>query len=318
MTSLPEGRAPESSKPKITQLIYFAALAGLVIYLLYVFTRQFFYFVEIGYVEVEKITISSARGGRISALKVSPGEKLERGATLAVIENHRECLEQEDNRLEKLRFDIGADRAQLDFVTVQIEQNNQTADTHTLRRALELERGILSEQNQLQRANLVLMNEADLLTQQIELKKQRLQRLENQRASVLLPQECYDETLSAPFASSVYVMQKNAYEVVSRAESILTLVADNAPVRIEVYLDMDDLASVEIGDEVALEFPGAVKSTGVIESIFSSAYDTPGRLWDHYRPLEPQVRVHLQPIDEQQTMLWKSFDRMEVQVRGQK
>jgi len=323
MTTLPEGHAPQSAKPKITQLIYIAALIAIVAYIIYLLVQKYYYFSEIGFVEVEKITISSTRGGRITSLNHSEGAKIKKGTKLAVIKNQQHCKIEEDTRLEKLAHDIAVDRVLLNSINAQVAENNKAEklllrNDDDLYRALELERSILAKTNKAQDANKALSIEADLLRNQIRLKSARLKELSKLASVIKMPEKCYDETLFAPFDATVYSIQRHGYEVITRSESILTLIADNAPVLIEVFLDMEYHPVVMVGDVLELEFPGAIKSSGIIESIQSSAYDSPDRKWEQYKPVAPLVRLHLKPVDEQQSKVWKSFDQMEVKVRGNK
>ena len=320
MSSLHEGEAPRTLQSKITKYIYFAILLSIASYVVYIFLQKIFYFNEVGFVEVNKISISSTRGGRITSLNFTEGEHLEKNSLIAVIDNHKDCSVKDDDRLEKLKHDIEIDLALLDSLNIQIQQNKGLVlSKDNLLRALELEKKLLVKpnNNNLQKINLALSNQANLLKQEIKLKRKRLTQLAS--ITVLpLSEVCFDESITAPFSSKVYSIQKQNFEVVTRAESILTIIADHADVHIELYLEIAQYPNIKSGDVFSVALPDGQRSTAIVESIFSSAYDSADRKWNDYIPVDAHLRVHLIPENQQQAKVWKLFDQMQVKVRGHK
>ena len=322
MNTLPEGAPPENVRPRITQIIYYLILLTVIGYVVYIFGSRYFYFKEQGYVEVEKTVISSSRGGKLLKLKVQEGQKIEKNTLLAVIEAVRQCQSSEyfpdNSRVQKLAYDIAMNRARQTLLNNEIKTHKKGLSTFSLHRALET-----GQKKQLERYNLKLLlekkqSEADLLYRQIILQQRQLAGLKKQALSVRLPADCYNEVIKAPFSGKVQSIKRKVNEFSARGSALLGLIADNADVRIELYLDNDQLRYLHAGDHVDIKFSDGVKSQAKIKTIYSSAYKFPERDWVHYRPADTQVRVDLVPVNRKDAVLWMRYDRMEVTVRGRK
>ena len=319
MTSLPEGEPPKNNKASITQLIYFLILLIVVGYLFFLITKRYWYFEEIGVVEVEKTLISSIDGGRIDNIYIKEGQKLKMGDSIAVIEASRtDCTVTQDSRIDKLRYEIQNDIVELGVLRAQLAATKQTTDDYELRRALELDRGLLRESERIKREQEKYSIDITLLSKQIELKKQQLNDLQKNKNTVSMHRECFSESIVAPFNAIVLAIHKRPKEYTQRGEAIVTLIKHGALVRIEAYLNRDLLKYIHIGDKLDIEFPDGMKSHGLIKEINSSAYIATERQLDQYKPYESDIRVHLMPIDNQMRDQWLKYDRMEVSVKGRK
>jgi len=319
MTTLPEGVAPKNTKASITQLIYFLVLVGAVGYIGFIFVNKYWYFEEIGVVEIEKTIISSSRGGKISGLFVSEGQTLNKKDKIAVIEALRTgCYEADDEKVNKIRFEISNNKAKKKSLEVQLASVKNDEKKFELRRALELDRGLLRESERLRREKLAMVGDIDLLSRQIDNQIKHLDNIINSQKNVVLPRDCYSESIRSPFITKVSAIHKRAKEFAQRGEAIVTLIKNNAPVRIEVYLKNETLKYLNAEAILDLVFPDGVKSKGRISKIHSSAYASVKRQLEHYKPVESGIRVHLLPVDNKDRELWMSYDRMNVKVRGVK
>ena len=318
MTSLPEGSAPVNRNISITQIIYFAVLISVAAYLIYIFGFRYFYFSEDGVVEIEKTVISSSRGGRLEQVSVSEGQGIKTGDVLAVVEAARHCTRDADQRIEKLRYEIGFNEARKKLMAAEIARSKQGDSSYTLYRALELDNGLRRDRRELQRQHQKLLSDVRLLSDQIKLQHERLKDLQARSANITMPAECSAESINALFVATVSAVHKRVKEFAGRGEAIVTLIRDNAPVRIELYMDNDQLRYVQQGDVLGLVFADGVEGEGRIKTIHSSAYRNPQREWNKYEPAEAQVLVYLEPLSAKDRMQWKSYDRMQVRVRGKR
>jgi multidrug resistance efflux pump len=324
MTSLPEGQAPKSAKPRFTQILYLAVLLAVILYIANIFLEKYFFLNGVGYVTVEKLSISAARSGRINWLDATKGQKLEPGSQIAEIDNRINCMIKDDPRIEKLRYEIDDSQAVLDSMRLQNKRAQSNINPVTpeqdnnLYRALELGLSLQKKIPVAEQPVLIPDSEIDLLSRQIQLKKRRLQNLRQTTLSVEMSSECFNEIVKAPVAATVFSVKKKPYEVVKSAETIVTLVADDAVVKIDVDVANDEFLSVNIGDILDLELPGKQKSQGIVNSIVSSAFDSEERLTQQYKPVATDLRIFLKPSNQDHAMLWKQYDQMEVKVRGHK
>lgn len=318
ITTLPEGSAPQNVKPKITQIIYFSVLIFIVVYLGYVAVGRLFYLNARGQVEIEKTLISSTRGGHISQLAVSEGQQLKKGDMIVRIDALQQCVVEENKHLQKLRLDIGMNEQRIALLKAKQAELKKLQRGSELRRALELERESISYGTQFWRDQNKLLSDLALTGKELELQRLQLKELEKSARNKTLPAECQAETIRAPFPARVQVVRRRVEEFAKRGEAIVILTRNKAPVRIEAYFTEDELKYINLGKRLQVAFPDGVESTGVVKAVYSSAYSVPEREWKGYRPLTTGVRVHLFPLNENEEMHWKQYDRMEVRVRTAK
>jgi hypothetical protein len=112
------------------------------------------------------------------------------------------------------------------------------------------------------------------------------------------------------------VISKKEQEYTQRGKPFVVLVQDNAPVWIEAYLSKDYLRYLHEGKEIKIEFTDKQKSLGLIHKIESTSSSFPTREWEGYEPVPIRVKAILKPVDEQASMLWKKYDRMQVHIKG--
>ena len=314
MTSLPEGHPAENIRPRFTQLIYYFILLAIVFYIIYLFSSRYFYFNESGFVEVEKTIISSSYGGKVIKLPVKEGQSLTYSKLLAIIAASKNCNSSYRINTDKLKYDLALNRAKLSLLKREVNNMQNFISNSNLQRALETSQSNTSTSNNIKLDLIKKQNEITLLDSTIKLQQQR-------KPTNFIGQtspECFDETLKSPFSGYVHSIKRKVNEFTSRGTPLLVLIADDATVRIETYLKNDQLPFVKIGENVSVEFSNGTETKAKIKNIYSSAYAAPEREWNHYKPLNTQVRVHLEPVNKQDALLWKKFDRMEVNVRGRK
>lgn len=315
MTSLPEGKPPENIRPRITQIIYYMILVFILGYVIYIFSSRALYFSEHGFVEVDKTIISSSQGGKVIKLPVKEGQKLQQGELMATIAASRNCGGINDTRVNKLNYDLALNRTKLSFLKREINTIKSQLEQSSLQRALETGQASDSISSKLNYDLLKKQNEAALLDSQIILQQQQV------KPSVYagsLSSSCINENLIAPFNGYIHSVKRNLNEYTALGKPLLILVKQDARVRIEAYLNNEQLPYLKIGDLVDITFADGIETEAKIENIYSSAFNAPEREWNHYKPLDTQVRVHLEPLNKHDATIWKKYDRMEVSVRGRK
>ncbi|HED17321.1 MAG TPA: biotin/lipoyl-binding protein [Gammaproteobacteria bacterium] len=318
LTNLPEGSAPVNVRPKITQIIYFSILGLIVAYIISIGIGRLLYLKAGGQVEVEKTLISSTRGGHISSLKVREGQHLQKGDLIVRIDAIKRCVPEENRPLQKLRLDIALNEQRIILLKAKQAELDKLQRGGELRRALELERDSVSYGKQFWRDQNKLTSDLVLTGRELELQHVQLKDMEKDMRSQIVPAECRDEVIRAPFAARVQVVRRRVQEFTKRGEAIVILTRNNAPVRIEAYFTEDELKYITLGKQIDVTFPDGVESSGVVKAVYSSAYSVPEREWKGYRPLTSGVRVHLFPLNKGEEINWKQYDRMEVKVRAEK
>lgn len=317
MTNLPEGEPPRRRGPSITRRLYLLLLIGLVLYLAFIAFDRLFYVHGWGQVEVEKVAISSARGGRIQALPVREGQQVAQGELLARIAAPKRCDAEQDPRLQRLLMDAQLTQSKLAVLRGELQRKQaEVRDQTRLRRALEIDTRNSREARQLNEDLARLQQEVALHTRRLEIERNQAEALRAELAAKPEPLECLDEELRAPHPGKLLHVSNAPAEVVDSGATIATLVPRDARVRVEAYLETDDLDDVEVGKAMQVQFPDGHVSPGIIESIHSSAYRSAQRQWDGYTPLSSRVLVHVVPAEPEHSQRWASYDRMDVRVRA--
>lgn len=317
MTKLPEGEPPRRRGPNLTRRLYLLLLVGLVLYLAFIAFDRLFYLHGWGQVEVEKIAISSARGGRIDALAVREGQQVAPGELVARIAAPKRCEPEQDPRLQRLLMDAQLTQSKLAVLTGELQRKRAEAREQTqLRRALEIDNRNNREARQTAEDIAQLQQEVAIHSRRLQIERDQADALRLELASKPEPLECLDEELRAPRPGIVSHVSNAPTEVVDRGETITTLIPHDGQVRVEAYLETTDLDGVEVGKPMQVQFPDGHVSAGVIEAVQSSAYRSTQREWDGYTPLSSRVLVHVVPADPDQRQRWASYDRMDVRVRA--
>jgi hypothetical protein len=144
----------------------------------------------------------------------------------------------------------------------------------------------------------------------------RLETIKQQQASSQPGPECLPEQIIAPFSATIRLITKKEQEYTDRGKPLVVLVKDDAPVMIEAYLSKDYLRYLHEGKEMEIEFTDKQKSKGQIYKIESTSSSFPAREWDGYDPVSTRIRAILKPIKKADDMIWKKYDRMQVNVKG--
>lgn len=317
MKTLPESEPPRQRGPSITRRLYLLLLVGLALYLAYIGFDRWFFLHGWGQVEVDKIAIGSARGGRIGVIAVHDGQQVAAGQLLARIDAPERCQPEQDPRLQRLLMDAQLTASRLEVLRVQLKDKQaRLAQFGRLRRALEIDTGNSRELRQMTDEVEQLQQDVTVTSRRLAIEGQQAEELRRTLAQKALPSECVAEELRAPRDALVLHVGNVAAEIVDRGETIATLIPADAAVRVEAYLETDDIENVYVGKPIRVDFPDGEVSDGVIESVHSSAYRSAQRQWNGYTPLSSRVLVNIVPAQPQQRERWLAYDRMDVQVRG--
>lgn len=312
LTRRAEGTPVHSIGSRVTQKIYLLLLTGIVLFLAYIFLSRVFYMDERGLIEVERTQISSARGGRITSILVAQGQQVKQHDLLLKVEGGSDdCARKTDGQLVKLGLELQANKDKLKLLQQRLAERRKLISNKTLRRALEIDHAESSREKKIVLEIEDTELEVKLLVTEIRQQATMLKDLEERAHS---NSECFVEEVRAPKAGVIHAVNKNSYEVVTRGEPILSFISDDAVVRVEAYVDDDDIGVVAPGKEASIELPDNQSLRAVVESVRSSASVRAEREWDHYTPVRTKLLVYLVPTSVVDAGLWKKFDRVNVKV----
>ncbi len=315
ISTLPEGEPDKNKASQITRWLYFLVLFLIVTYLFYMGFTRFTQFQGRGQVELEKTIISPERGGQILSLVVVEGEDLQRGALIARIKATSVCRPVDKTRVDKLSFDIGLKKIEIDLLKKRILSEQRATSDFSLRRALELDKSRIKKDEQSARQVADLNLKVGALMNEIALQEAIVN-----KAQPSLPVEldpgCVEQQIRAPLSGTVHSIAHKVYEFAPRGEPLVTLIANDAPVRIEAFVDNKYRRYIAVDMLVDVVFPDGLKTKGSINNILSSSAAFPRKKLKDYESLESNIRLHILPVSEVDEQIWRDHDRMEVTIRG--
>lgn len=320
ITTLPEQESPRPRGPRITHYLYVFALASLLAYIAYIIWDQVFFLEGTGVVEVERVTVSSTRGGRIDALSVTGGDRVSEGQRIGVIAAAETCDDMPDtDRLERLRMEAAMTQVRIDTLRSQLaDRRSRLSERRTLRRALEIDTRMNDETRSLREDVRALQEEIALKTKRFSIKQERAAALGSRLEQRVLPRECRPEYLVAPRGGEVLAVSPQPGEVATRAEPLVTLIPSGADVRVNAAFPNNELGGVRIGYQMTIEFPDGSKSIGRVGRVHSPESYVVRRQWEPVPEPTEQIRATLYPADQDSTDTWIRYDRMAVTVRSRR
>lgn len=315
ISTLPEGEPDKNNASQITRWLYFLVLFLVVSYLVYTGFTRFTQFQGRGQVELEKTIISPERGGQIVSLNVVEGEDLQAGALMARIKASSVCRPVDKTRVEKLSYEIGLKKIEIDFLQKKNLSEQRSTDDPTLRRALELDKSRIKrdEQSARQVADLNLKIEA--LMNEVALQEALISKAQPS-SPVDFDSGCIEQQVRAPLSGIVHSIAHKVYEFSPRGEPLITLIANDAAVRIEAFVDNKYRRFIAVNMLVDVVFPDGLKTKGSINNILSSSAVFPRKKLKDYESVESNIRLHILPVSEVDEQMWRDHDRMEVIIRG--
>lgn len=316
ITNGAEGLASRSLGSRVTQKVYLLVLLSLILYLIYIAVSRMFYIDERGLIEIERTQISATKAGKIIKMPVVEGQRVKKNDLLVRIKAAgNDCLERSNNRHDRLSLDLQENIDKRVLLKHQLKEKKKLVAQETLRRALEVEYGHVAQRQKLELAVQSLQFEINLLSSEIQQQKKRLKSIKRQRYS---RRNCQIEDILAPKDGVVHALILGRYEVASSGDPIMSFVSDDARVYVETYINDDNLERLTAGKSAVILLPNKEESGAVIESVRSSAVLREEREWDQYMPVKTKLLLRLTPESEQQALLWKKYDRMNIKVSIQK
>ena len=117
----------------------------------------------------------------------------------------------------------------------------------------------------------------------------------------------------SPIAGSINRIYTLEYETALRDEVVLAI-HKKSPIFIRAYFDQEDLADVAVGEEFTVTFPDGTQSRGVLKSFYFSTIPLPEEFQKKYEPVSRAVVGDIYPLNKDESLQWKNFYKMSVDV----
>ncbi len=312
VTQMPEKAAPANTLSQLTQRAYQIIVALIALYLLYLLALQFVYYRSTGQIEVTRTVISNPDSGTITELHVNETEHVVAGAVLAVITPSGRCsegLNSLNSRRMKLNESVQLAHLEQREFDAKIELLRRNQEEQRVWHALELGKSGLG-------TSISLSDELNQLLLKRKLVAERLAMLQSLVAALPDNEQdsCSPYTINAPQSGVVYAVHRRQFEFARQGQPLLTLVANDAAVAVELQVDEDDMSYFPVGYEVRIDLPDGTESKGKVARHRSNAYNATERETKDYRPASTLTRIDIKPADAVTRSLWKRFDRTDVKV----
>ncbi len=313
ITTLPEGEPSENNAPKITRWVYFAVLFSIIGYLSYIGYTRITQFQGRGQVEIERTVLSPSHGGKIIDLFISEGELVKQGHTMVRIKSSANCPSKDASQVNRLNLNIALKKSQLRLLNERLSEEKERFSDQEIRRALEINR---RPPKGGERAIDELVYKIETLKNEILLGSESLKNINSN--STISSSSCVDEIIYAPFTSVVNSISHKRHEFVKKGEPFISLISRNAQVKIDAYIDNESNQFLSVDKNVEIIFPDKQVGQGIVSEVISSSALFHTKKWRGYESEESSIEIKIVPINASEAQKWKSYDRMEVQIRGLK
>lgn len=314
----PESRPPKARAPKVTHYVYLLLLVGILGYLAYIVWQRVMFVEAKGQVEVERITVSSSRGGKISQLPVSDGQAVRNGDLLARILPPQECRAEKDTpRLNDVRMEASLTASEIAILSDRLaELRAQLFERQRLRRALEIDTKLADIAREIRDSIESTKEDIARKRARLGLLQERIEQLQTRVAEQIPPPECRPEVITAPGDGHVYRVAHKKAEIVARAEPLLTFIPGSPKVWVEALIPNDSVDQLSAGQKVSILFPDGVRSSGIVTSITSTTSNVIRPDWEPEPPPANHARLIIRPAKPSDSTRWQTYNRMTVTMRA--
>ena len=129
-----------------------------------------------------------------------------------------------------------------------------------------------------------------------------------------MPGGNFGNTYASPIKGVVGQILKNSEESCYKTENVMTI-HNIEKVFIKAYFDLRDLAEVQKGNIVTVEFPDKTRSQGIINKLYISTYRAPSEFQKKYEPTERNILAEIIPLEKEQIPEWGKFYKLNLKVK---
>ena len=117
----------------------------------------------------------------------------------------------------------------------------------------------------------------------------------------------------SPISGSINRIYTLEHETALRDEVVLAI-HKKSPIFIRAYFNQEDLADVAVGEEFTVTFPDGTQSRGILKSFYYSTIPLPEEFQKKYEPVSRAVVGDIYPVNKDESLQWKNFYKMSVDV----
>lgn len=310
----PEGNPQASIWSKISTFLYGGVLLALVGLVVLYMADRWMNFEARGQVRSQTYPVSAERQGRIMEIMAREGEQIKAQAPLVRIRPGRACDQQDMSSQQDIQGELQVDNIKLQNLQDRIASLEQRRQQLRRKQALEIA-NVAQELQDLEEQLMEVRQEYRVTQTRISVREQQLQRLSEEPST---DTRCQPFEITAPREGVITNLYHHPGAVVQAGEPLLALRPLNSETVVWAYMEEDLFENVHVGKSVEVVLPNGETTPGRITNIASSAQPFPQPKWQNYQPANTELLVKIKATNDSIQTLWQPFERMDVQVRGNK
>jgi len=273
------------------------------------------YIEQVGIIDVHKFNLTTEVPGKISQVTAFKGQNVNVGDILLIIDPVENCAIKEDTRIEKLKFDIQKNQAELSKLRQVKVLLQKTLNEESLVRALEINRALLKEIPKIKQDIYRINLDVELKEENIAIQVTRLNLLIEKQQQSEQDNRCEPYQLISPYPARVAKVDAVVHEYINAGKILISLIPEYAPVQVVFTLEFELFKSVSENGQFTVVLPNGSESKAKVVDI-NSTIGTQTKLTQV--PSSSAMQVIIEPVLAEDSDLWQQYDRMAVKVRARK
>ncbi len=316
VTSHEEGTPPPVTGMRVTQVIYYAVVLGVIAFVIYYAQDRMRFWAETGVVAAAVTPVAPSIDGRITELYVQEGQPILPDDELILVEPGEQCAPLDRSRLVGLELDARLAEVRHEVAGERIRERRMRLEGLDRLVGLDLGPDLLRERERLVAEIEDLEAEQRVLALEIGLREEFVRGVES--SLVNTDTRCAPELVRAPANGVVHEILRDEFGVVGRGEPVLTFKAEQPDVRVVASVDPELVRDLFVGKEVTLEFPDGQRSAGRVANARVGRDVVDALDLGSYRIMDTDFVVEIVPVEQGQGPSWLEYDRLYVDIRGRR
>lgn len=320
-------KEPQIKKKKlnIDRILYFILIACILFFGINFIYNKTVWVEGNGQVFMEKVDVNFTNDIRVKEIFIHEGGTVEVGDTLFnyyqdafdgdanLMVKNIERKERRSKSIQDIENDVTRIQVQLRNLSKRLQllehQAKQTA------KLILLDVYTKNKLDDITNQKLLVQNQVDLLRSELVLLQRQKQQL-NSNSYALSGGigSNFGSTYVSPIKGVIGQILKNSEESCYKAENVMTI-HNVEKVFIKAYFNLKDVAKIEKGSIVDVEFPDKSISKGVIHKVYISTYRAPSEFQKKYEPTERNILAEIIPLHKEQIPEWGKYHKLNLKVK---
>lgn len=320
-------KEPKRKKKKLNfdRVLYFIIIGIGIFFLTRHLYKKLAWIQGNGMVLMQKVDVNFTEDIRVKNLYVQAGDTINQYQNLFSYTNNQfdndatmqlnsiSAAQSNQNEYLKIQQQIALKQNQLHLLKKQLRVLQQKERTHT--KLVLLDALPKTKLHEIQHNKTQTTLQIQWLQDELVLLKQFKYKVHRTHTQQLTTQNTVlKSTYKSPINGIVGQLFKAPEEACYKTETVMTI-HNPEDIFINAYFKLKDLKYVKKGSLVKVIFPDRSTSIGRIHMVYIATYAAPSEFQKKYEPTERNLLVKIIPQQHEDTALWRSFYKLEVDLR---